>query len=393
MAKIAKQEFQQRTEKVREIMTKEKLDAVVVFGDEYRREYVRYLSNFWPIFEKSAVFIFNEGDPVVGGSAECEAYAREQSVWPDIKNVEGFGCVTVPDEIDFPFAEMYSFEQMFNMYIKKDMHKRIGVVGLDLLTVPLYEVFKSELGGREMVEITAPFNELRLIKSKQEIECMKRSFEIADMGYQAIMDASQPGVTEFAVAAAGEYEARKNGAEIIPFCNVESGLRTNTVIGRATDKVLQQGDIMSVAIAVQYEGYISTVQFPYSVGGQFTEEQHKLVSALVDSENKALPFLKNGEPAKHFVKAVRDHFRSLRWEQYDIYPPLHGAGTAEAESPYPDEKVTYDFQTGMCVNVDISLFNTPAYSNRIEEGFYVTDEGAEPMSKLVRKLATDFQNK
>ena len=55
--------------------------------------------------------------------------------------------------------------------------------------------------------------------------------------------------------------------------------------------------------------------------------------------------------------------------------------------------MTYDFQTGMCVNVDISLFNTPAYSNRIEEGFYVTNEGAEPMSKLIRKLASEFSKK
>jgi Xaa-Pro aminopeptidase len=220
---------------------------------------------------------------------------------------------------------------------------------------------------------------------------MKESFRIADLAYEAILEASKPGVTEFEVAAAGQYVAIRNGAEFVPFCNVESGDRTNTVIGRATNKKLADGEIMSVAIAVQYEGYISTVQFPYTVGGKFTDNQYRLVKALLDAEYRALPFLKNGEPAKNFVTAVREHFRSLGWERYDIYPPLHGAGTAEAESPYPNEKSTYSFQTGMCVNVDISLFNTPAHSNRIEEGFIVTDEGAEPMSKLVRKLAAEFK--
>ncbi len=38
-------------------MSKQKLDALLVYGDEYRRENLRYVSNFWPIFERGACVI------------------------------------------------------------------------------------------------------------------------------------------------------------------------------------------------------------------------------------------------------------------------------------------------------------------------------------------------
>jgi hypothetical protein len=49
MIEIPKSEFVERVRKVQDAMKKEKLDGLFVYGDEYRRENLRYLSNFWPI--------------------------------------------------------------------------------------------------------------------------------------------------------------------------------------------------------------------------------------------------------------------------------------------------------------------------------------------------------
>jgi Xaa-Pro aminopeptidase len=65
---------------------------------------------------------------------------------------------------------------------------------------------------------------------------------------------------------------------------------------------------------------------------------------------------------------------------------MHGAGLAEAESPYPDAAATYPLRAGMCVNSDISLFGTPAGSNRIEEGFVIRPSGPESTTPLIRHL-------
>jgi Xaa-Pro aminopeptidase len=79
-------------------------------------------------------------------------------------------------------------------------------------------------------------------------------------------------------------------------------------------------------------------------------------------------------------------FKKHGLEEYDVYPPMHGIGLAEAESPYPDADSDYPLETGMCVNSDISLFGHPDGSNRIEEGFMITEAGAESLTPAIREL-------
>jgi hypothetical protein len=50
MNRIPKEEFQSRIDRIRSRMESDCIDAVLVYGDEYRKENLRYVSNFWPIF-------------------------------------------------------------------------------------------------------------------------------------------------------------------------------------------------------------------------------------------------------------------------------------------------------------------------------------------------------
>ena len=52
------------------------LDALMVYGDEYRKENLRYVSGFWPIFEREACFVSRRGPPIYAGAPEGERYAR-----------------------------------------------------------------------------------------------------------------------------------------------------------------------------------------------------------------------------------------------------------------------------------------------------------------------------
>ena len=79
--------------------------------------------------------------------------------------------------------------------------------------------------------------------------------------------------------------------------------------------------------------------------------------------------------------------------EYDLYPPIHGIGLSEAESPYPDENSKLKFVSGVGINFDVSLFGIPGVgSNRIEEGFIVEENGVLTLSKLISGLRKDFLN-
>ncbi len=390
--KIPRSEFSERVDNLRKLMIKEGISVCLVYGDEYRRENLRYISNYWPLFERGAAVIPLEGEPVVLAAPEGELVCREMSAWPDIKVIPDFTCVTVPDIIEYPQANYSDFKTVFASISMRQGIEKIGIAGLDAMSHSVFESIKDSLVAAEIVDANSLLHILRLTKSVHEINCLKEAARIADEGYRALMLEAAEGKTEYELEAAACNAAKKAGAEFIPFCLVSSGQRIETIIGRATDKIIKKGEMVLAALAVQYEGYISTVNFQIVVG-EMSEEQKKLVDILVQGEDFALKHLKAGIRQGELVKAVKDFFRQKEASQYDLYPPLHGCGAAEAESPYPDENSVNLFKAGMTVNVDLSLFGHPGGSNRIEEGFIVQENGYEPMSRLVRELARQWKDK
>ena len=164
-----------------------------------------------------------------------------------------------------------------------------------------------------------------------------------------------------------------------------SGKRTETVIGRATGKIMRDGEMVMAAMAVQYQGYVATVEYPFVIG-KASDEQKRFLNILFEAANIQQRHLHSGTVMGEMVRSVKAVFAKYGMTKYDLYPPMHGIGLAEAESPYPDENSTAEFESGMCVNSDISLWGAPEGSNRIEEGFVITADGPRSLTPGIREL-------
>lgn len=380
--RIPKQEFEQRIENIRKFMTKDNLDVIFIYGDEYRKENLRYVSNYWPIFERGALLITKEEPPIVLCAPEGEQVAREMSVWPDVRLIPDFLCVTVPDEIEYPLAKFTSFQSLAAELRGRMPLKKMGIVGMDAMSEALLNSIRQAFQC-EVTDSNDILFELRKKKSPNEIACLREAARIAQAGYQAMMNADLIGKTERYAAGIAEGKARQEGAEAVIFTVFGSGERSAKIVGRPENKIIEDGDMLMCALAIQYEGYVATCEFPFAVGSYSQETRHVL-DVLIHAAAAGLPYLKAGVPMKQFVTAVRNSFRDAGLAEYDVYPPLHGIGCAEAESPYPDENTEAVFEAGMTVNTDISLFGLPGGSNRIEEGFVITEDGAESLFPAMR---------
>ena len=380
---IPKSEFEIRIEKIQAILKERMIDGLIVYGDEYRKENLRYVSNFWPIFERAACLIPVRGRPILAQAPEGEKYARETSVWDDIRNVQEFLCVTVPESIDYPLATISSLSDVVGDTLGGG--RRLGIVGGQDVPAPIMDSLRTSISGIEIVDCDDVVGDLRLIKSEAEVACLKESGRLACIGYEQIMKTAIPGNTELAAVGAGEGAARMAGAEAIVFSVFGSGARADTIIGRPTEKVIEEGDMIMAAFAVQYGGYVATVEYPF-VAGRPNDAQRQFLAVLFEAANVQQEYLKDGVVSGAMVRAVGSVFRRHHLETYDVYPPMHGIGLAEAESPYPDANSEYLLRAGMCVNSDISLFGHPAGSNRIEEGFVVGPDGPVSLTPLIRTL-------
>ena len=380
---IPESEFKERIIRIQTEMEKNNLDAVAVYGDEYRKENLRYVCNFWPIFERGICVIPKCGEPTLAGAPEGESYAKEMSVWQDYRNVKEFACVSVPEEIDYPLASFSSLKDILQTALKGG--KRLGLVGVWDIPAPIMERLKAAVPGVEIVDAMPLMAKLRLVKSANEIACLKEAGRQACEGYKKLLEYAVDGNPETMAAGAAEGAARMAGAEDINFMVFGSGKRTETVIGRATNKIMRNGEMVMAAMAVQYQGYVSTVEYPFVIG-QASDEQKKFLNVLFEAANVQQNYLKSGVVSGEMVRKVKEVFARNNMTEYDLYPPMHGIGLAEAESPYPDENASYLFESGMCVNSDISIWGHPAGSNRIEEGFVITEAGPESITPFIREL-------
>jgi len=387
MPKLPQQEFRARIQRLRQEMSRDGTDIFVIYGDEYRRENLRYVANYWPIFERGLLVVSLDKDPVLLVSPECEHLAREMSAWPDIRLVREVGMSYVPEEVEFTNIKFTTVRDVVSELRGGKKRLKVRMSGLDAMSVVLYERLKAMIPEAAVENGDAILYALRLLKSPQEVEMLREAWRICDAGYRAVLDADIVGLTENQAAAIGEKAAREAGAEHIVFSILCSGERTNTVVGRPSQKLIERSDMVMYALAVQYEGYIASDEWPFVAGRRPNREQSAFIHHLVEAEDLGARSIRAGVPQGEVVRKIRDYFRDNGLEQYDLYPPIHGNGLSEAESPYPDENSKAEFLEGHGINFDVSLFGLPNLgSNRIEEGFIVTGSGLLTLSQLISSL-------
>jgi Xaa-Pro aminopeptidase len=395
MTNIPKSEFQTRIENLRNIMRQDAIDLFLVYGDEYRREHLRYVSNYWPIFERGMLVVGLSGDPVLLVAPECFHYAKEASIWSDLRIVAEMEVAYVADKIEYSAGNIYTtLEAVFKDVLQGKNPNKVKVCGFDAMSVITLDAIKRAANDAQVLNGDPVIYGMRLIKSPLEIQALRKAWQVCDQGYKAILDRDLVGLTEIQAAALGEKAARDAGAEQIVFSIFAAGSRTDTVVGRATERIIQKGEIVMACMAVQYDGYIASDEWPMVAGGHPTPDQFALMRHLIIAEDLGIKMMKNGVVAGQVVACIRDYFASNGLTKYDLYPPIHGNGLAEAESPYPDEHTTYPFKSGMGVNFDVSLFGLPGVgSNRVEEGFIVDSSGLIVLSELISSLRADFLKK
>ena len=238
MRKLPQEEYRSRIQRLREAMNRDGTDIFIVYGDEYRRENLRYLSNYWPIFERGLLVVGLDRDPVLLASPECEHLARDMSAWRDIRLVREVGMSYVPEEVEFTNIRFTTVRDVISELRGGKRRIKVKISGFDAMSVVLHERLKTMIADATIENGDAILYELRLVKSAGEVEMLKEAWRICDAGYKAVLDADIVGLTENQAAAIGEKAARDAGAEHIAFSIFCAGERTNTVVGRPSQRVI-----------------------------------------------------------------------------------------------------------------------------------------------------------
>ncbi|WP_149196234.1 aminopeptidase P N-terminal domain-containing protein [Luteimonas suaedae] len=154
----------------------------------------------------------------------------------------------------------------------------------------------------EFLELGHLLDEMRLFKSRDEIRLMRRAAAISVRAHQAAMRTARPGVHEYELQAALEYEFRRQDALPAYESIVGAGANACVLHYRANAAQSADGDLVLIDAGAEYRGYAADITRTFPVNGRFTEPQRALHDLVVAAQAAAIGQARPGAP----YEAVHD---------------------------------------------------------------------------------------
>ena len=148
-------------------------------------------------------------------------------------------------------------------------HPPIDAVFGDYMPVNQHAALTAGLPEAELVLIDDVFHDLLLIKSEEELACVRRAGALCVAAFDAMVDAARPGATEEDLKAAAA-SATFAGGGTIDFLIIASTstAEPHLIFGspQPSKRVLREGDMILDELAVGYRGYTAQIGLPVFVG-------------------------------------------------------------------------------------------------------------------------------
>ncbi|MDR1320596.1 MAG: M24 family metallopeptidase [Gracilibacteraceae bacterium] len=191
---ISDAELERRWKLVRGEMKKEGIDCLVLQNDHrYRSGMVRYLTD-----------IGNLSNPVsVVFPVEDEMTVFSNGGGYSLSQTPAYGCRGVKDRIGVPLFPTYvaglcdADARGTVEIIKKRGDKKVGVVRISTMLGGFYKYLTENLPGVELVEFTNQIDEIKAVKSPEEIAFIRHTAKVQDYVMEAVRSYLRPGIYEY----------------------------------------------------------------------------------------------------------------------------------------------------------------------------------------------------
>jgi Xaa-Pro aminopeptidase len=361
---ISQQEFQRRYAAIRKAMKKEAVDCLLVVGlpDDFNRGNIRYITGSG----RGGCCIFPlEGAPVL-------LTGLNQSTSPKLRR-------TVRELDLLELRETVSPEdQVIKELSRFDRGNRIGVVGMACISVPMYLAVTGKYGDR-LVDSVGIFEQLRVIKSAEEIEKTRTAAAIADEVYTLLREIIRPGLSEYEIYGAVKKTIYEMGCEY-SFDLIDAAGATMNMSFFPTGDRLEVNGTLFMEITPSYEGYYAQLPVTLPVE-KYPPHVRQMVSAWHQADKAALKILRPGTKVSEIYHVLVNTVR----ENGFISPhrPGHAIGLDALDFWSITESNTTILKSGMVLAVHPSVMQEFGGDGcGMGYTYLITDNGAERLSKL-----------
>ena len=141
-------------------------------------------------------------------------------------------------------------------------------------------------------------HEMRLIKSKAELELMRKAGQIAVRAHQRAMQVCRPGMYEYEVEAEFVHEFCRSGCLAPAYNSIVAGGDNACILHyNENNMVLTDGDLLLIDAGCEYDYYASDITTTFPVNGKFSAEQKAIYELVLEAQLAAIAEV---QPGKHW---------------------------------------------------------------------------------------------
>ena len=238
--------------------------------------------------------------------------------------------------------------------------------------------------GIEVVDAKLILEQARVIKSSEELKCMKAAIEVAEIGVTKMRNELKAGITEDELWSILHKTNIEHGGEWIECRILSSGERTNPWMQESSNKVIQRGEIVSFDTdMVGPYGYCADISRAFVEGNKFNSDQKKLYQMGVEHINHNARLIKPGMSFKEFTEKSWKLPEEYYGNRYSCM--VHGIGLCD-EWPmirYPTDGGQREgsFEKNMTITVETYIGKVGGKEGvKLEQQYLVGENNLELMS-------------
>lgn len=273
--------------------------------------------------------------------------------------------------------------------IQQEKIKKIGFED-EVMTVSCNDRIRKELTKTGTNVIFVPVREcvnaLRAIKDEREQEKIRQAEAIGDRAYAKIIKKLQPGMTEKEVAAWLEFYMKEEGAEGLSFGTIAaSGLHSAMPHAVPTDKVLEEGDFLTMDFGCLYRGYCSDMTRTVVIGNA-DDKQREVYETVLRAQQTAIAGIRPGMTGKEIDSLARHVIEEAGYGQYFTHSLGHSVGLEIHERPNFSTKEEQVIEPGMVITVEPGIYIEGFGGVRIEDVVIITEDGCQNITHSPKQL-------
>jgi len=242
----------------------------------------------------------------------------------------------------------------------------------------------ASTSGITFVNAMPLLEEIRIIKTDEEIGNLRLVAAIADEVFSEVIKFIRPGNNEIEIKNFLFSEMEKRGGSQ-PWALVARGPNSSYPHYGNSDGIVEEQDIVLLDFGCVYNNMRSDISRTVFVGG-ITDKQREVYNICRRATEVGQAACFAGAYIPDIDKAARDIIIQAGYGDYYQYRVGHGIGYMMHESPYIKASEKRNLEKGMCFSIEPGINLPGEFGMRIENIVAITENGTEILNKSTHEI-------